>query len=286
MMRKLSQSVLLISLLCCTRFAAAQCTFHITAMAFGSYTGGEAALPGTATGSWTGTCSGNWDIPLNQGTGQGASETTRYMTGPNNAEIAYGVYQDAAHTVNWGNTAGTEKTGDTYGPVTFYGLITAGQYPTPGTYTDTLSTATQSFNVSVTVVSGCAVAATNLAFGADQLHIDGHRHLHQYHPIQCRPQCRDGDRRHRDQPEDDRPWRGFAALFVVPGLWAQYQLGQYRRHGYRGRDRLRGCPGSHRLWPASSGTGCHARCLHRYDYRHRYLLTGGEWQGDGCPSPK
>ena len=166
MMRKLSQSVLLISLLCCTRFAAAQCTFHVTDMAFGSYTGGEAALPGTATGTWTGTCSGNWDIPLNQGTGQGASETTRYMTGPNNAEIAYGVYQDAAHTVNWGNTAGTEKTGDTYGPVTFYGLITAGQYPTPGTYTDTLSTATQSFNVSVTVVSGCAVAATNLAFGA------------------------------------------------------------------------------------------------------------------------
>jgi spore coat protein U-like protein len=157
---------MLISLLCCARLATAQtCTFHITAMAFGTYTGGEAALPGTATGSWTGTCSGNWDIPLNAGLGVGASETTRYMTGPSGAEIAYGVFQDAAHSVNWGNTTGTEKTGTTYGNVTFYGLITAGQFPTPGTYTDTLSTATQSFNVSVTVVSGCTITATALAFG-------------------------------------------------------------------------------------------------------------------------
>jgi spore coat protein U-like protein len=87
------------------------------------------------------------------------------MTGPSGAEIAYGVFQDAAHSVNWGNTTGTEKTGTTYGNVTFYGLITAGQFPTPGTYTDTLSTATQSFNVSVTVVSGCTITATALAFG-------------------------------------------------------------------------------------------------------------------------
>jgi spore coat protein U-like protein len=166
MMQRLTRAVLLISLLCCARFAATQtCTFHITAMAFGTYSGGEAALPGTATGSWTGTCSGNWDIPLNAGLGAGATETTRYMTGPGGAEIAYGVFQDAAHTVNWGNTAGTEKTGDTFTPVTFYGLITAGQFPTPGTYTDTLSTATQSFNVSVTVASGCTITATTLAFG-------------------------------------------------------------------------------------------------------------------------
>jgi spore coat protein U-like protein len=166
MRQRLALVVLFISLLCGARPAAAQtCTFHITAMAFGSYTGGGAALPGTATGSWTGNCSGSWTIPLNQGTGANATETTRYMTGPGGAEIAYGVFQDAAHTTNWGNTTGTEKTGTGYANVTFYGLITSGQFPTPGTYTDTLSTATQSFNVSVTVLSGCTITATTLAFG-------------------------------------------------------------------------------------------------------------------------
>lgn len=167
MMRRLTRAVLVFSLLCCAWHAArAACTFTVSSMIFGSYTGGEAALAGTATGTWTGnTCSGNWDIPLNAGLGKNASETTRYMTGPNGAELAYGVFQDAAHQTNWGNTTGTEKTGDTYTPVTLYGLITAGQYPAPGSYIDTLSTATASFNVNVTVVSGCAITATNLAFG-------------------------------------------------------------------------------------------------------------------------
>jgi spore coat protein U-like protein len=87
------------------------------------------------------------------------------MTGPGGAEIEYGVFQ-VPYTTYWGNTTGTEKTGDTYTPVTFYGQIVAGQYPTPGNYTDTLSTATQSFNVSVTVLGACAISASNLSFGA------------------------------------------------------------------------------------------------------------------------
>jgi spore coat protein U-like protein len=165
-MRQILALVVLFILVCGARLAAAQtCTFHITAMAFGSYTGGGAAVPGTATGSWTGNCSGSWSIPLNAGTGAGGTETIRYMTGPGGVEIAYGVFQDAAHQTYWGNTTGTEKTGTGYANVTFYGQITAGQFPTPGTYTDTLSTATQSFNVSVTVLSGCTITATTLAFG-------------------------------------------------------------------------------------------------------------------------
>jgi spore coat protein U-like protein len=87
------------------------------------------------------------------------------MTGPGGQTLGYGVFQDTGHQTYWGNTATTEKTGTSYLPVTFYGLITALQYPTPGTYTDTLATATATFPVSVTVLSGCAVTATNLAFG-------------------------------------------------------------------------------------------------------------------------
>jgi spore coat protein U-like protein len=168
MMRRLTRAVLLILLICCAWQAQAACTFSITAMNFGSYTdsGGNTALAGTAIGTWTGnSCSGNWNIPLNAGVSGKGTETTRYMTGPGGQTLGYGVFQDATHQTYWGNTTGTEKTGNTFGPVTFYGLITAGQFPTPGTYTDTLSTATSSFNVSVTVASACTITATNLAFG-------------------------------------------------------------------------------------------------------------------------
>jgi spore coat protein U-like protein len=136
-------------------------------MPFGTYTDGEAALAGQATGSWTGnSCSGTWNIPLNAGIGKGATTTLRYMTGAATGfELQYRVFQDAAHTQNWGNTSGVdEATGTTWTPVTFYGLITAGQLPPPDTYTDTLNTATAHFTVSVTVAKACAISASNLAF--------------------------------------------------------------------------------------------------------------------------
>ena len=102
-----------------------------------------------------------------QALGKNASETTtRYTTGPERRRVSLrGISKECRGPNQLGQRNGTEKTGDTYTPVTLYGLITAGQYPAPGSYTDTLSTATASFNVNVTVVSGCAITATNLAFG-------------------------------------------------------------------------------------------------------------------------
>lgn len=169
MMRRLVLAVLLISLLCCARQAAAQaCAFTVTTMNFGTYTQGNTQMGGTATGSWTGTCPPeSWNIPLYAGLGAGATETTRYMTGPGGAEIAYEVFQDAGYTTNWGDTDTTDKTGTTFTPVTFYGLITGAQ-PAPGVYTDTLSTATTSFTVTVTVALACTITASNLNFGTFQ----------------------------------------------------------------------------------------------------------------------
>ncbi len=46
-----------------------------------------------------------------------------------------------------------------------YGRIAANQYPTPGTYTDTVSSATASFTITATVQARCTVTATDLAFG-------------------------------------------------------------------------------------------------------------------------
>jgi spore coat protein U-like protein len=162
MMRKFAVAVLFLLAFFVRQAVAQNCVLSVTNMSFGTYTG--AALDGTATGKTT--CQTGWEIPLDAGKGVGATETIRKMTGPGGAELSYEVFQDAARTINWGNTLTTEPTGSGPATVTFYGLITAGQAVVPGTYTDTLSTATTTFTVSATIAKACSVSATNLAFGA------------------------------------------------------------------------------------------------------------------------
>jgi spore coat protein U-like protein len=160
MMRRLAVVALLLA---CSALpsVAQECGLTDTNMSFGTYTG--ALLDGSSSG--TVKCTGSWDIPLNAGTGAGATESLRMMTCPNGAELGYEVFQDAARTINWGNTASTEMTGTGNANITFYGVILAGQALDAGTYTDTLSTATTHFTVTVTIAKDCSVSATNLAFG-------------------------------------------------------------------------------------------------------------------------
>jgi spore coat protein U-like protein len=75
------------------------------------------------------------------------------------------VFQNAARTTNWGNTATDEVTGTGNTTVTFYGQIPAGQVVAPGTYTDTLSTATTSFQVTAIIAPSCTITTSPLAFG-------------------------------------------------------------------------------------------------------------------------
>jgi spore coat protein U-like protein len=161
MMRRLSVAVLFLLALGAHSVAAQSCVLTATSMNFGIYTG--AALDGTAAGKTT--CTTAWEIPLNAGTGVGGTETIRKMTGPGGVELSYEVFQDAARTINWGNTITTEPTGTGPVTVTFYGVILAGQPIDAGTYTDTLSTATTDFTVTATIAKACSVSATNLAFG-------------------------------------------------------------------------------------------------------------------------
>ncbi len=161
MMRRLAFAVLFLFAFGARPAAAQTCTLTDTAMNFGTYTG--ALLNGTATGQVT--CAGGWDIPVNAGTGAGASETIRKMTGPGGAELSYAVFQDAARSINWGNTTGTDLNGTGNANITFYGQILAGQNVAPGTYIDTLATATTQFTVTATIAKSCSVTATNLAFG-------------------------------------------------------------------------------------------------------------------------
>lgn len=137
------------------------CTLTISALNFGTYT--STLLNGTATGKVT--CAGGWDIPFGTGNGAGATETVRVMTGTGGATLNYLLFTDAARTANWGNTTGNELTGTGNTNITVYGQIPTAQYPTPGTYTDTMTSATTSFAVTSTVQAYCTVSATSLAFG-------------------------------------------------------------------------------------------------------------------------
>lgn len=100
--------------------------------------------PLTATGSVAVQCTNTtpYNVGLNAGTGTGATTTNRLMTG-GGATIGYQLFRDAARTLNWGNTVGTETLAGTGNgqaqTLTVYGLVPVPTtVPAPGTYTDTV----------------------------------------------------------------------------------------------------------------------------------------------------
>jgi len=153
------------------RAAHSACTtVSATTLSFGTYTG--LALT-NSTANVTVNCSTGFafSVGLNGGAGTVAA---RIMTS-GSAALAYSLFQNASHTSNWGNTAGTDAepgtgTGSAQ-PLTVYATLASLQYPAPGTYTDTIlvsalnSGISASFLVSATVVPTCTIAATTLAFG-------------------------------------------------------------------------------------------------------------------------
>ena len=126
-----------------TATVAATCTISATNLAFGTYTGAVANSNSTITVTCTNTTP--YNVGLNAGTAPSATVSTRAMTGPSSATLSYGLFQDATYATNWGDTIGTG--GDTESgtgngsaqALTVYGQIPAGQYPAPGTYTDTIT---------------------------------------------------------------------------------------------------------------------------------------------------
>jgi spore coat protein U-like protein len=125
----------------------ATCTISVTTLAFGAYMG---TTDTTATATINFICSSgtNWNIGFDAGLGTGATVTARAMAGSNSAVLNYGIFQDPAHTVNWGNTPGVDTmSGTALGSNalrTAYGQIPAGQFVAPGAYADTI-TATITF---------------------------------------------------------------------------------------------------------------------------------------------
>ena len=123
--------------------AAVQATCVISAsnLGFGTYTG--SAIAAATSVSVTCTNATSYDVGLNAGTASGATVSSRAMTGPGGATLSYALYQDSGHSTNWGNTVGTDtKSGTGNGSaqtLTVYGNLTGNQYPTPGSYSDTIT---------------------------------------------------------------------------------------------------------------------------------------------------
>jgi spore coat protein U-like protein len=119
----------------------ATCAVAASSLAFGAYTG--TTLTATTVVSVTCTNTTPYNVALNAGTGTGATVTSRKMTGPGAVLINYGLYRDAAWTLNWGVTAGTDTVAGTGNgsaqALTVYGQMLAAQLVTPGAYSDTIT---------------------------------------------------------------------------------------------------------------------------------------------------
>ena len=120
---------------------AATCTISTTPLAFGAYTG--VLSQAAATGTITCTNTTPYNVGLSAGQATGATVTSRKMTGPAGALLAYSLFSDAGRTVNWGVTIGTDTValvGNGLGQtLTAYGQIPAGQFFAPGLYSDTVT---------------------------------------------------------------------------------------------------------------------------------------------------
>jgi len=127
---------------------SANCTIAAGALAFGAYdpivANASVPLPGTATLTVTCTSGSPSTITLDQGLNPAGGSTNaaplRQMASGGNF-LSYGLFQDNAHTITWGNTAGT---GAAYtgtgvaGSVTVFGQVPAAQNVPAGTYNDTV----------------------------------------------------------------------------------------------------------------------------------------------------
>lgn len=119
----------------------ATCLISATPLAFGPYTGLAAST--TSTVSVTCTNTTPYNVALSAGSATGATVSTRKMTGPASATLAYSMTQDSAHMTNWGQTVSTDTVGGTGNgsaqALTVYGLVAPGQYVAPGSYSDTIT---------------------------------------------------------------------------------------------------------------------------------------------------
>jgi spore coat protein U-like protein len=174
---KLALAALLI-MVCAVRPAVAQsCTAYASGIAFGTYSQGT---NDDVTGTVTVTCTNGtaYHIGLNAGIAPGATVTNRMLTGGSGGQgsMTYQLFSDAGRSTNWGNTSGTNwvagvGTGSAQ-VFTVYARIPGTDFGVLGNFSDTVTasitgsftTVTATWGEGATVVAGCGISATSLAF--------------------------------------------------------------------------------------------------------------------------
>jgi spore coat protein U-like protein len=132
-----------------TMTIVAQCVIRSTAtLNFGSTLGVLGGTSGTdnndATTAVAVQCTNTtpYNIGLDAGA-NGGTTTTRLMKGSGSPTVQYKLFQDAGHTVNWGNTVGSDTSSQTGNGAsqsyTIYGRIPPQTTPAADTYTDTIT---------------------------------------------------------------------------------------------------------------------------------------------------
>ncbi len=120
------------------------CVIGNATLAFGTYNPTAAtALPATTTVTLTCSLGTPYNIGMSAGAGTGATTTLRLMTA-GASTLGYNLFRDAANTLNWGNTVGTDtlsgtsSTSTLANTINIYGQIPAGENAAVGSYTDTV----------------------------------------------------------------------------------------------------------------------------------------------------
>jgi spore coat protein U-like protein len=119
------------------------CNVDVADLNFGAYNPiASSPLDGVTTLHVICTNGTTYTIGLDAGTASGASVSARAMTFGSNT-LGYGLYQDAAHALNWGQTDGIDTVAGTGSGVTedvqIYGRAPALQAAPAGSYADTIT---------------------------------------------------------------------------------------------------------------------------------------------------
>lgn len=119
------------------------CIVSAGSLDFGNYNASSmSANTSTANIAVTCTNSTSYEVALDAGGGSGATTTTRRLSAGGDT-LQYQLFRDSGYSQNWGNTSGSDVAAGTgTGSVvnlTVYGRIAAGQYRTPGAYSDTVT---------------------------------------------------------------------------------------------------------------------------------------------------
>jgi spore coat protein U-like protein len=122
-----------------TAVVPTQCTVSATSLAFP--TASVLMQPVNATATISATCNASTPVTVALDNGAtGTGPTARFMKSGTNA-ITYGIYRDAAASLPWGNTSGTDTASlsSGTGTLTAFGRVPAQVSPPPGSYADVVN---------------------------------------------------------------------------------------------------------------------------------------------------